>query len=128
MSTINNLPTFIYVPMLVIVIIVLSALLIINHKSYPMPYNISFCFIIAADILLIILKLQLFNQIRSIIIIFIFLLSAIGFSILFISGYRYNKRNGIKMDPLLKKIFISVLIVVIICIILLAFILYMKNR
>ena len=128
MSTINNLPPFIYIPMLVIGIIILLATLISHRKSYPTPYKISFCFFIVEGVLLIILKMQLFNHIRSELTLLAILSLIIGLSILFISGYRYNKKNGIKMDPFLKKIMMAGLVAMIICIILLVFILYMKNR
>lgn len=127
-AILNNLPSAIYVPVLVTVIIVIFILLIINRKAYPKAYITAFCFMIISGILLIILKLEWLNNIRQVVVLLTFLFLIAGLLTIFISGYKYNKRNGVKIDKTLKKIIIYSLLVAVIGVVLFAFCLYMKSR
>lgn len=128
MSFIQRLPTGIYVPLLTFSIFILIFMLISNHRNYPKPYNVAFVFIIITEILLILLKLEWLNDIRQLLILLMYIFFISGFSILLISIYFNNKKNGIKFDKTLKIIFNIGAIMGFIGVILIVLALYMKNR
>ena len=128
MSFIEQLPPRIYISLLVFAIILVVIPLIFNYRTYPKPYVFAFIFFIIASILLIILKLAWLNNIRKVLtfVTMIFFLS--GLLTFFISGYLYNKRNGVKLDKTIRNIIIACVILVIIGLVMVILALYMKSQ
>lgn len=128
MSGIQRLPTEIYVPMLIFSIIMLVVTLIKDNRNYPIPYKVAFILIIFSAILMIILRIEWFNEIRQLLTWLMLISSILGFLTLFISIYINNKRNGIKIDRTVKRVVFACIIIAIFCLIIFVFALYMKNR
>lgn len=127
-NILKNMPPAVYISFISVAIILILVVLVINHKSYPKSYIIAFCLMIMSGITLIILKLEWLSNFKQALVLLVFVLLILGLSVLFISGFIHNKRNGIKINKTFKKIIIASLIVAFIGICFVAFCLYMKNR
>ena len=130
-TLINQMPPTLYATILIICIIGLVYSMIANRHNSQLPKTMfpGFVLFIISMTGLIILKLKLLpSSIESGAGTATVCIGAVGTAIIFISGYLHNKKLGIKIDPTLKKIMIGCLIVILVCIPILIFCLYMGGR
>ena len=125
------MPPALYVSILILAIIAVIIGYFVNRNDPNMitGYIVGGILMIAGAIGLIIIKLKVLPIIAEDKVgIASLLLEGIGLATFFISGFLHNKKMGIKIDPTLKKIMIGCLIVILVCIPILIFCLYMGGR